>query len=50
MFFKHCKELNLERTLKFFRIASKLYNPLESEQLPEHELSDDDELDFFAGV
>lgn len=33
MFFKHCAKQKLDRTEKFFRLAEKLYNPLNEESL-----------------
>lgn len=49
MFYKKCKELNLERTLEFFRLAGQIYNPMNHVEAldPEHEEVSDAEDNLF---
>ena len=54
MFYKRCKELGLDRTTEFYRLAGELYNPARNEP-PEQEeeantdeenISDDEDIVF----
>lgn len=47
MFFKRCKELDLDRTIEFYRLAGKLYNPAKNEvSEPELKAVVDDSNEF----
>uniref|UniRef100_A0A914D9W5 ISXO2-like transposase domain-containing protein n=1 Tax=Acrobeloides nanus TaxID=290746 RepID=A0A914D9W5_9BILA len=47
MFFKRCKELKLDKTREFYRLAGKHYNPTKNEPIPGNEdFTDDEDIEF----
>lgn len=43
MFYKRCKELGLDRTEEFYRLAGFVYNPAKNEPPQDEEFSEDED-------